>query len=63
MTKRILHRLTMKRTERVNGETGYRAACSCGWEGSEVHELEELAEHEGITIHLETVPLESIRRA
>lgn len=62
MTKRILHRLTTKPIDRVNGETVYRAACSCGWEGSDLHELEEFAEHEGIVVHLETVPLDSIRR-
>jgi hypothetical protein len=62
MTKRILHRLTTKLVDRVNNETVFRAACSCGWEGSDLHELEEFAEHEGIVVHLPTVPLDSIRR-
>lgn len=62
MTKRIVHRLTTRLTDRVNNETLYRAACSCGWEGEGLYELEELAEHEGIVVHLETVPLDSLRR-
>jgi hypothetical protein len=62
MTKRILHQLTTRPTDRVNNETLYRAACSCGWEGPTLHELEEVAEHEGIVVHLPTVQLDSIRR-
>ncbi|HEY7236926.1 MAG TPA: hypothetical protein VH539_22385 [Gemmatimonadaceae bacterium] len=62
MTKRILHRLTTKPIDRVNNEKVYRAACSCGWEGSDLHELEELAETEGIIVHLRDVPVDSIRR-
>ena len=61
MTKRILHRLTTKPIDRVNAKRVYRAACSCGWEGSDLHELEEFAETEGLG-HLDTVPLDSIRR-
>jgi hypothetical protein len=62
MTKRILHRLTTRPTDRVNNETLYRAACSCGWEGADLHALEEFAEHEGIVVHLPTVLPDSIRR-
>jgi hypothetical protein len=62
MAKRILHRLTTRTSDRVNNKTLYRAACSCGWEGADLHELEEFAEHEGIAVHLPTVPLDSIRR-
>lgn len=62
MTKRIMHRLTTRLTDRVNNETLYRAACSCGWEGGGLHELEEFAEHEGIVVHLPTVPMDLIRR-
>ncbi len=62
MTKRILHRLTTKPIDRVNGETVYRAACSCGWEGSDLHELEEVAETEGTAVQLPMVPPDSIRR-
>ena len=47
---------------RENNETLYRAACSCGWEGGGLHELEEFAEHEGIVVHLPTVPMDLIRR-
>lgn len=60
--KRVLHQLTTKSIERVNEHPAYRAVCSCGWEGSDLHEQEEFAEHEGIAVHLPTVPLHSLRR-
>lgn len=62
MRKRLLHRLTTRPTDRVNNEMLYRATCSCGWEGADLHELEELAEHEGIVVHLSTVPSDAVRR-